>query len=124
MEPTATGPTAILCMYTHGPGLNIVPLSLTAMTERMVLRYTDFPDLASYLRGYAITGPVLADLAVPTHLVAAADDPVIPVNDLDGLARTPALRVTVTGSGGHCGFVEQLRGPSWIDRVLADELAG
>ncbi|TAK55793.1 MAG: alpha/beta fold hydrolase [Gammaproteobacteria bacterium] len=98
--------------------------SLTAMTERMVLRYTEFPDLASYLRGYAITGPVLADLAVPTHLVAAADDPVIPVSDLDGLARTPALRVTVTGRGGHCGFVERLRGASWIDRVLADELAG
>ena len=33
--------------------------SLTTMTERMVLRYTDYPDLATYLRGYAITGDVL-----------------------------------------------------------------
>ena len=38
MEPAASGPTAIFSMYTHGPGLNIVPRSLTAMTERALPR--------------------------------------------------------------------------------------
>ena len=34
----ASGPTAILCMYTHGPGLYIVPRSLTAMTAMALAR--------------------------------------------------------------------------------------
>ena len=38
------------------------------MTERMVLKYTDYPDLATYLRGYAITGRVLESLEAPAHL--------------------------------------------------------
>ena len=34
MAPAASGPTAILSMYTHGLGSNIEPRSLTAMTDR------------------------------------------------------------------------------------------
>lgn len=98
--------------------------SLTAMTGRMVRQYTDFPDLASYLRGYALTGAALADLAVPAQLVVAADDPMILARDLARIARPQSLRVTVTDRGGHCGFIERLRGSSWIDRLLAAELAG
>jgi len=98
--------------------------SLTAMTERMVRQHTDFPDLASYLQGYAVTGAALAGLVVPTHLIVAADDPMILVRDLARIARPPALQVTVTDRGGHCGFIERLRGPSWIDELLAAELAG
>jgi hypothetical protein len=31
--------------------------------------------------------------------------------------------VTVTPQGGHCGYVDAIGGPSWIDRGIADELA-
>lgn len=96
--------------------------SLTTMTERMVLKYTHFPDLASYLQGYAITGDALATLEAPTHLITAEDDPMILAHDLDRLAQPPSLRVTVTAHGGHCGFIESLSGPSWIDRMIVEEL--
>ena len=92
--------------------------SLTAMTERMVLRYTDYPGLGDYLRGYAITGEALAPLAVPTELITSADDPMILQHDLDRLARPEALRVTLTPRGGHCGYMDALGGPSWIDRRI------
>lgn len=95
---------------------------LTAMTERMVLKYTDFPDLASYLRGYAITGNALEELEAPTHLITARDDPMILARDLEQLARPPSLRLTVTPRGGHCGFIDALSGPSWIDRMIVQEL--
>ncbi|HXV40428.1 MAG TPA: alpha/beta fold hydrolase [Steroidobacteraceae bacterium] len=97
--------------------------SLTAMTERMVLRYAGFPDLASYLRGYAITGPVLESLAAPTTIITSRDDPMILAHDLERLARPQALRLVVTERGGHCGYMDALGGPSWIDRAIVSELA-
>lgn len=92
--------------------------SLTAMTEHFVQRYSGFPDMASYLDGYAITGERLAGLEVPTHILLAEDDPVIPVADLDRVARPPALAITRTARGGHCGFMENLRMESWANRQI------
>ena len=99
--------------------------TLTATTEFFATRYAGFPDLDSYLKGYAITGDVLAHLAVPTRIIAAADDPVIPIEDLADIAVTSALSVDVFPHGGHCAFIENYRLRSWLDRaVLADlELA-
>jgi predicted alpha/beta-fold hydrolase len=96
--------------------------SLRSMTERMVLRHTEYPDLASYLSGYAITEGVLESLAAPTALITAADDPMILERDLARLARPASLELTVTPRGGHCGYMDAVRGPSWIDRRIAFEL--
>lgn len=100
----------------------LVDRSLTGMTEKMVLKYTDFPDLAAYLRGYAITGAVLESLEAPAHIVISRDDPMILAHDLGRLARTPSLTLTVTPRGGHCGFMDSFAGPSWIDRRIVSEL--
>ena len=97
--------------------------SLTAMTDRMVRRYTDFPDLAAYLSGYAITGDALATLEAPTRLITSRDDPMILAGDLERVARPPALEVTLTERGGHCGYMDALGGPSWIDREILATLA-
>jgi len=96
--------------------------SLTGMTARMVERYTDYPGLHAYLRGYAITGEALDGLAVESRLITSLDDPMILPGDLRRLARPSALDVTVTRYGGHCGFVERLRGSTWIDREILAEL--
>jgi uncharacterized protein len=103
-------------------GALIADPSLRSMTERMVLKYTDYPDLASYLSGYAITGGVLEALEAPSSLVLSGDDPMIHARDLERIARPAALEVTLTPRGGHCGFMDALRGPSWIDRRIAAEL--
>ncbi len=97
--------------------------SLTAMTDRMVRKYTDYPDIETYLKGYAITGDALAGLQVPAHLVTAGDDPMILPRDLDRLSRPAALRVTITPRGGHCGFMDSFSGPSWIDRLIVEEFS-
>jgi predicted alpha/beta-fold hydrolase len=96
--------------------------SLRSMTERMVLKYTDYPDLSSYLSGYAITGGLLESLEAPAQLIIAEDDPMIHARDLARLARPASLELTVTPRGGHCGYMEALRGPTWIDRRIAFEL--
>ena len=96
---------------------------LRDMTDFFVRDYSEYPDLASYLAGYAIVGEVLATITAPTLLVAAADDPVIPARDVPRLARPAALQVVVTRRGGHCGFLPSLVGASWIDGVMADWFA-
>jgi predicted alpha/beta-fold hydrolase len=96
--------------------------TLTATTEYFATRYASFPDLDSYLNGYAITGDVLASLSVPARLIAAADDPVIPVEDLANLAVTPALKIDVFPHGGHCAFLDDYRLRSWLDGAVVAEL--
>jgi predicted alpha/beta-fold hydrolase len=103
-------------------GALIADPSLRSMTERMVLKYTDYPDLASYLAGYALTGGVLEALEAPSSLVLSGDDPMIHARDLERIARPAALEVVVTARGGHCGFMDALGGPSWVDRWIADAL--
>jgi predicted alpha/beta-fold hydrolase len=98
--------------------------NLTTMTERLVLRYSGYPDLLSYLGGYAIVGGALAALTVPSRIVAALDDPIIPAEDLVHLARSPALTVTTAERGGHCGFLDGWVRESWADRQIAAVLAG
>ena len=95
---------------------------LTLMTEYLVRKYTDFPDLRSYLRGYAIVRGVLDALAVPSRVIAAVDDPMIPARDLDRLPRSSLLRVTPTRFGGHCGFMDGRGSENWIAREVLKEL--
>jgi uncharacterized protein len=89
---------------------------LKLMTAELVRSHTDFPSLDDYLHGYAITGERLAKLEVPASILTALDDPIIPSSGLANLARPPMLSFTVTRYGGHCGFFEELRGPTWLER--------
>jgi predicted alpha/beta-fold hydrolase len=91
---------------------------LTRMTEHLILKYSEYDDLRSYLRGYAIVGDALRGLAVPSRIVTALDDPIIPSTDLTRLAESPHLRITATEQGGHCGFMESLGAETWADRCI------
>lgn len=92
--------------------------SLMQLTEYFVLEHSDYPDLDTYFRGYALVGDALRDLDTPTHLIFAADDPIIPIADLEHIARPGALQLTRTRYGGHCGYLEALTGASWADRQI------
>jgi hypothetical protein len=93
------------------------------MTADLVREYTDFPTITDYLSGYAITGARLASLSVPSFLLTAADDPIIPIADLERLAPSSLLRIRITEHGGHCGFVDQLSGPGYAERFIARQCA-
>ncbi len=79
--------------------------SLGRMTGYFVEAFTEFPDLLTYLEGYAITGDALRTLAVPSTIIASLDDPLIPASDLGRLASPDCLRIETPRYGGHCGFV-------------------
>ena len=96
--------------------------TLTEMTEYFVLRYTEYDDLATYLRGYAITGDYLAQLSVPSLMLLADDDPVIPIAGVADLRASPALSMYRTQHGGHCGFIEDYSLSSWLDDFLLTQI--
>ncbi|MFT5576598.1 MAG: putative alpha/beta-fold hydrolase [Bermanella sp.] len=96
--------------------------SLREMNRYFVPRFTQFPDAETYLLGYAIIGDALANLQVPSHIIAAQDDPICGAEDLPNLAKTPNLTIESTSYGGHCGYVSNFRLDSWVDKRLLELL--
>ena len=95
---------------------------LRRLTAELIRRFTDFGTLEEYLDGYSITGRRLAGLEVPTTIFTSLDDPIIPAGGLERLAHPPSLRIVVTQLGGHCGFLDRLTGPTWVERRILAEL--
>ena len=93
--------------------------SLNDMTDVLVREHTEYPDMPTYLEGYSIIGDRLANLTVESHVVLAADDPIIPARDASELAKSPNLHVDIVPHGGHCGFVDNFSRESWADRTIA-----
>lgn len=96
--------------------------TLRRMTAELIRRFTEFPSLDDYLNGYSIIDGRLARLEVPANIITSLDDPIIPAHSLERLARPSCLRLTVTRFGGHCGFLERLAGPSWVEQRIVEEL--
>jgi predicted alpha/beta-fold hydrolase len=59
-------------------------------------------------------------IRVPTLVVQAKDDPLIPfaVYDHPAFSRNPCVRLLVTEHGGHLGFISKTRPRFWLDQVL------
>jgi uncharacterized protein len=91
---------------------------LRRMTAMLVAQFTDFPSLDAYLAGYAITGERLETIEAPATVITAADDPIIPVRDIERLARPKHLSVTITRHGGHNGFLDHLANTTFADRAV------
>ncbi|NBB93643.1 MAG: alpha/beta fold hydrolase [Gammaproteobacteria bacterium] len=93
-----------------------------AQTEWLVERLTEFENLDAYLEGYSISGDYLAGLETSTLIITAADDPIIPIDDIRALPKPAALDIEVHDHGGHCGFLANWRLESWIEQRVKNEL--
>ena len=97
-------------------------LDMRALTARLVEEYTEFATVEDYFQGYSIAGDLLRHVSVDCRIIAAADDPVIPVADFRDLPSDKNLRIKIFEHGGHCGFVDSLISPSWLERRIGYEL--
>ncbi len=96
--------------------------NLADQTGHLVADYTEFPDLDAYLEGYSIAGDYLAGLEIPSLVITAADDPIIPISDFQALPRPEALALEIWPHGGHCGFLANWRLESWIEQRIVSDL--
>lgn len=91
-------------LYQFDPVAAIKPV--WEMTDWLAQRYTDYGDAATYFARYRVTPELMAGLALPATVIAAADDPVIPPEDIRELGSSPWLSIEILDYGGHVGFVD------------------
>lgn len=101
---------------------NVLKLDIRALTGWLVDRHTEFASLQDYFDGYSIAGPKLAGLQVPADILMAADDPVIPFSTFGDWQLPAHARLQIARWGGHCGFIESLRGDGFSERWVAQQL--
>ena len=95
--------------------------TIAEMTEMMIKRYSEYESSSDYFYHYSVLGDALADLAVPTTIVTAQDDPIIPVEDFYDLKLNPSTNLIVHRYGGHNGFLETLSGRAWYEKKILDQ---
>jgi predicted alpha/beta-fold hydrolase len=98
-------------------------LGMRELTDWLVRRHTALGSIDAYFDGYSIAGDRLRSLQVPAHLLMAADDPVIPIDEFHALSLPDAARVEIESWGGHCGFLEDLRCSGYAERWVEARLA-
>ncbi len=86
--------------------------NMRELTRLLVERHTHFESLEAYLDGYSIAGQRLLGTRLPVSILAARDDPVIPVSDFLDLRLPPQAELVMTDFGGHCGFFRSLTSTS------------
>lgn len=91
--------------------------------ERITAPYGGFPSADEYYR-QSSSGPWIAAIELPTLILAAEDDPMIPGPSVRAFAESasPAVTMEVLPTGGHVGFTAPTRAPGgfWAaERALA-----
>ncbi len=92
--------------------------TVLGILEKILPRYSEFSDLKSYFDSYRLDKRDLENCPIPLSLISAADDGMIPVEDLLGLKLNHRARRIIHPHGGHNGFFQSLKGPTWYDDYI------
>jgi uncharacterized protein len=89
--------------------------------DRYTARYFGFGTAANYYATQSAKN-FLDAIRVPTLIVQAKDDPMIPfeVYDHPAFRSNPNLSLVAVDHGGHLGFLARGRDRFWLDRLVLD----
>jgi predicted alpha/beta-fold hydrolase len=79
------------------------PRNLVEFDDLFTAPLSGFGDAANYYRR-ASSSLVIPDIRLPTLILSAADDPLIPVETLTSLPRPSQVRLQIAAGGGHLGY--------------------
>jgi uncharacterized protein len=84
-----------------------------------------FGNAANYFRTQS-SNQFLESIRVPTLVIHAEDDPMIPaeVYRIPAFSRNPALTLVTTMHGGHLGFLSRRNPRFWVDETVLGWVAG
>ena len=109
----------------HTRPLDPLPRQLVEFDDRFTAPLSGFAGVNDYYER-ASSGPLLRHIAVPTLIIAAATDPIVPVGPYERASYSPTTTLVVTPCGGHLGFIGR-RGTDpdrrWLDWRLLDWVA-
>lgn len=96
--------------------------SVWEMTAYVIPRYSSWKDTMDYCAHYRFAPENAVGLTVPTTVIAAEDDAVIPADDFRKFAQDENFQVHVHRTGGHMGFVDVFPYRRWLPSVIVHEL--
>ena len=91
-----------------------------SITEKVIPTYSIYPDMESYFNAYRVDPHDLKTCPVPISIITAADDGIIPPDDIFQLDLNYNARRIIHAHGGHNGFFQSLTGPTWYDDYISD----
>jgi len=112
-------------LYDFGEVLGLK--TIQALTDALLERYSDFATAQDYFDAYCVMGGAIADIDTPTTIVAAEDDPIIPIEDFLDLELNPRIRLFIHSHGGHNGFITGFKLQSWYENQIIrifDQICG
>lgn len=79
------------------------PKTLWEFDDRFTAPLSGFRDAVDYYT-QSSSKSVLHRVAIPTQIIAAENDPMIPASIYDGADFSPTTEILITPSGGHLGY--------------------
>ncbi len=96
--------------------------AIVPMTEELVRDYSPWHDAQDYFDHYTVSPEMAAALQVSTTIIAARNDAVIPIADIEAFEPTDHLDIQITETGGHMGFVDVFPYRRWLPGAILQEL--
>lgn len=100
------------------------PRKLLEFDDRFTAPLSGFAGAAEYYAKCS-SAPLLPRIELPTLIVAAMDDPLIPVAIFEKVARDRCVSLQIASGGGHLGFIARRGGDPdrrWLDWRLLEWL--
>ncbi|MBI3865853.1 MAG: alpha/beta fold hydrolase [Planctomycetia bacterium] len=106
------------------PGLpaNVVPRGVFDFDEMFTAPVCGFGTALNYYR-LCSSAQFVPEIRLPTQILAAADDPLVPGAMFGELRLSPAVHLALSRSGGHLGFIARRNGDPdrrWMDWRVVD----
>ena len=92
--------------------------TILGLTDTLLRQYSNYPPAREYFKGYALVNKALYDLPIPTTLITAEDDPIIPVRDFHQLKLNGLTNLAIQRYGGHNGFLDGFRLKGWYEERM------
>lgn len=98
------------------------PTRLVEFDDAFTAPLSGFGDAATYYRRCS-AAPLLRNIRVPTTILAALDDPIVPVAPLREAAASTSVELVLPPNGGHLGFITPARN-CWMDSFVVERSSG
>lgn len=97
----------------------VLHLPMRALTAWMVEQHTSYGSIDAYFEAYHVDVVALGACGVAIDVLMAQDDPVVSQSGFDMLAAQPGVRLELSATGGHCGFIEDWAMHGYAERWIA-----
>lgn len=95
---------------------------LRDITEQWLSQFSHHASTDEYYAEYAVSREKIQQLNVPTTIVSARDDSVIPYADIEALGPHQSLDLRIQEYGGHVGFVDLFPFRHCLPRIVLELL--